>query len=126
MKKLLYLSGIAMLLSGCKTFDSQMYLNNPETAVIFRSASPVPYFPIGVADLSPITILFAVVSIIIGLLVFAEASSVIKAQIKFYKKINWRIAPVSMKKEIRNTKIIGLFLFVIGVVTIIYIKFFLK
>ena len=64
--------------------------------------------------------------VLFGLFVFIGAPAVIKGQIKFYKKINWRVAPISMKKEVRSTKTIGLFLFAVGVVTIIYIKFFLK
>jgi hypothetical protein len=34
----------------------------------------------------------------------------IEIQKRFYAKINWRIEPVSMPKEIRNTRIMGWFL----------------
>jgi len=40
-------------------------------------------------------------------------------QKKFYEKINWRIEPISMQKEIRNTKIMGAFLAVAAIATII-------
>jgi len=41
-------------------------------------------------------------------------------QKKFYAKINWRIEPISMQKEIRNTKIMGIFLVSLALATIIY------
>jgi len=49
-------------------------------------------------------------SVIVGLFLFIKPSLVIELQKKFYEKINWRIEPVSMPKEIRNTRIMGLFL----------------
>ncbi|MFH1190815.1 MAG: hypothetical protein V1670_01280 [Candidatus Omnitrophota bacterium] len=58
--------------------------------------------------------------IIIGLFVFYRAELTIEIQRKFYEKINWRIEPISMPKEIRNTKIMGIFLMFIAILTIIY------
>ena len=60
------------------------------------------------------------VSIIIGLFVFFKPELTIEIQRKFYEKINWRIEPISMQKEIRNTKIMGIFLVAVAIVTIIY------
>jgi hypothetical protein len=67
-----------------------------------------------------VSILIAVPSIAIGLFLFFRPGLAINIQIKFYEKINWRIAPVSLLKEIRNTKIMGVFLIVIGLATIVY------
>ncbi len=65
-------------------------------------------------------ILISVIGIIIGLFVFFKPELTIEIQKKFYERINWRIEPISMQKEIRNTKIMGMFLVVVAVVTIIY------
>jgi hypothetical protein len=61
-----------------------------------------------------------VVSMIIGLFVFLKPELTIEIQRKFYEKINWRIEPISMPKEIRNTKIMGMFLVAVAVVTMIF------
>lgn len=48
-------------------------------------------------------------SLIFGLFLLFKPGSAIELQRRFYEKINWRIEPVSMAKEIRNTKIMGWF-----------------
>ncbi len=60
-------------------------------------------------------------SLAVGLVVFLKPAEVIEFQRKFYEKINWRVEPISMPKEARNTKIMGLFLVVIALVAIVYI-----
>ncbi len=45
-----------------------------------------------------------------GLFLFLKPELAIDIQRRFYEKINWRIEPVSMEKELRNTKIMGLLL----------------
>ncbi|MBC8358868.1 MAG: hypothetical protein H8E54_07975 [Candidatus Aminicenantes bacterium] len=67
-----------------------------------------------------IPILISLVSIVIGLFVFFRPDLIIEMQKKFYEKINWRIEPISMQKEIRNTKIMGAFLVIAAIITIIY------
>jgi hypothetical protein len=61
-----------------------------------------------------ILILIPVISIIIGLFLFLRPAQAIELQRKFYEKINWRIEPILAQKEIRNTKIMGLFLIAIS------------
>ena len=68
-----------------------------------------------------ISILIVVSSILIGLFLFFNPALAIEIQRRFYERINWRIEPISMSKEIRNTKIMGLFLIIISLLTIIYI-----
>ncbi|MFH0738580.1 MAG: hypothetical protein V2A59_01805 [Candidatus Omnitrophota bacterium] len=70
-------------------------------------------------------ILLSIFSIIIGLFVFFKPELTIEIQKKFYEKINWRIEPISMQKEIRNTKIMGIFLLAVAIVTAIsnYLKY---
>ncbi len=64
--------------------------------------------------------LISAAGIIIGLFVFLKPDLTIEIQRKFYEKINWRIEPISMQKEIRNTKIMGMFLVVVSVLTLIF------
>jgi len=69
----------------------------------------------------PISILTYLLGIAIGLVMFFKPGAVIEFQRKFYEKINWRIEPISMPKEIRSTRLMGLFLVLITFLTIIYI-----
>lgn len=62
----------------------------------------------------------AICSSSIGLFLFLRPALAIKIQKRFYEKINWRIEPISMPKEIRNTKIMGLFLFFISFMIGVY------
>ncbi len=43
----------------------------------------------------------------------------IEIQRRFYERINWRIAPISMAREIRNTRIMGLFVIIITALCIL-------
>ena len=53
---------------------------------------------------------------VLGAFIFLRPRKVIDFQIRFYELINWKIIPISMEKEIRNTKIMGfiLILFALG------------
>ena len=53
-------------------------------------------------------ILLVILSIALGLFLFLSPALAIDIQKKFYRRINWNIEPLSQKKEIRNTKIMGL------------------
>jgi len=64
-------------------------------------------------------ILVSAGSISLGLFLFLRPSSAIELQKKFYEKINWRIEPVSMSKEIRNTRIMGLSLIIAALETML-------
>ena len=65
-------------------------------------------------------ILISVIGLIVGLFIFLKPELTIEIQKKFYERINWRIDPVSMQKEIRNTKIMGIFLVVVAAAGIAY------
>jgi len=75
---------------------------------------------VGFIMINILLILISVIGIIIGLFIFLKPERSIKIQKKFYEKINWRIEPISMKKEIRNTKIMGMSVVVVAIATIIY------
>jgi hypothetical protein len=64
--------------------------------------------------------LTSTIGIISGLFISLKPELTIQLQSKFYEKINWRLQPVSMPKEIRNTQRMGIFLSVVGLVAITY------
>ena len=61
-------------------------------------------------------VVIAASSSIIGLFLFLKPTLAIEIQKRFYAKINWRIEPIDFSKEIRNTKIMGIFLFSVTLV----------
>lgn len=54
-----------------------------------------------------IQILTTILASVNGLVCFINPSLAIKIQQRFYEKINWRIEPINLKKELRNTRIMG-------------------
>jgi len=68
-----------------------------------------------------IPIMILIVSLAIGVFLFLKPASIIEIQRKFYEKINWRVEPISMPKEIRNTKIMGLSLILMSLVAAVYL-----
>ena len=59
--------------------------------------------------------------------VFEALPEVVAIKQAFYKKINWNIEPISMEKEIRNTRIMGIFLIAFTLFSVVFpliIKFF--
>lgn len=63
----------------------------------------------------------AVIAIAFGALVAWQPKKVIDLQIAFYRLINWRMEPISMAKEIRNTRIMGLSVLFLGIFAFIYV-----
>lgn len=61
-----------------------------------------------------------------GLFIFFRPALIIELQIKFYERINWRMEPISMPKELKNTKAMGLCLVLASLLGIAYIKFIYK
>ncbi|MDP1853956.1 MAG: hypothetical protein Q8L26_07155 [Candidatus Omnitrophota bacterium] len=66
-------------------------------------------------------LLFCLVGISTGLFIYFNPVLAIEIQRRFYAKINWTITPVSMPKEIRNTKFMGMFLVIISALSPVYI-----
>ncbi|MGB2706220.1 MAG: hypothetical protein WBC74_05150 [Candidatus Omnitrophota bacterium] len=50
-----------------------------------------------------------------------KPKKVIEIQIALYRPFNWKIEPISMEKEIRNTRIMGMVVFILGVISLVYI-----
>jgi hypothetical protein len=68
-----------------------------------------------------LVILISGIGITTGLFIFFKPELTIEIQKRFYAMINWRLEPVSMLKEIRNTKIMGIFLVAVSIATIVYL-----
>ena len=66
-------------------------------------------------------ILSEIVAWSVGLLLVLKPDWAIELQRRVYEKINWRIEPISMQKEIRNTRVMGVFLIGLASLTIIYV-----
>jgi len=63
----------------------------------------------------------AVIAIAFGGLVAWKPKKIIDIQIALYRPFNWKIEPISMEKEIRNTRIMGLVVLVLGILSLGYI-----
>jgi hypothetical protein len=63
-------------------------------------------------------VLLSLSGILIGLLLVKNPALAIELQKRFYRRINWKIEPISLSKEIRNTRLMGEFLAVVSVATI--------
>lgn len=70
-----------------------------------------------------IALLIALVSFVLGLFLIFKPSAAIELQRRFYESINWRITPVSMPKEIRNTKLMGAFLLIVVALLLLCLLF---
>jgi len=75
-----------------------------------------------------VPMIIAASGVFIGFFLFLRPASAIRIQKKFYEGINWKIEPISISKELRNTKLMGLFLLfmsfsVIGYILIKSLKF---
>lgn len=75
---------------------------------------------------SIVSVILVITGIIIGLLVFFYPVSVMRFQVKFYEKINWRIEPISLQKEFDRTRYTGLYLVVLCLLSSVYMIFFGK
>ena len=73
-----------------------------ESCVAWLSGIPLLPFVTGIS----------VIGIAVGVMLIARPSAAIEIQKRFYAKINWRMEPISMPKEIRNTRLMGVMVIV--------------
>jgi len=73
------------------------------------------------ANLSFLTVLLSCISLASGYLCIKNPLKVIRFQQAFYAKINWRLEPIDLQKEIRNTKIMGAILVALSLTACLYI-----
>lgn len=71
-----------------------------------------------------IQLIIVVTVIVFGALIARRPKKTIDIQIALYRPFNWKIEPVSMEKEIRNTRIMGLALLIAGVAALAYVLLF--
>jgi len=60
------------------------------------------------------------IAVLLGGYIYVNPERVIDLQKRFYTLINWRMEPISMSKEIRNTRLMGLFLIIFTLMSGVY------
>jgi len=65
-------------------------------------------------------IIAVLIALLLGAYIYTNPQEIIEIQKQFYASINWRMEPISMSKEIRNTKFMGLFLIIFALISCIY------
>lgn len=78
---------------------------------------------LGGIPLLPFIIALSVIGVGIGCMLIAKPAFAIEIQKRFYEKINWRMEPISMPKEIRNTRLMGVVVIVFLVVIVSFAFF---
>ena len=71
----------------------------------------------------PILILFSLIGLGSGAFMVINPCLSIEIQRRFYCLINWKIEPISLAKEIRNTRAMGWFLIILSIITIALVFF---
>ena len=66
-------------------------------------------------------LVFVILAMALGIWYLRQPDRVIEMQKAFYRLFNWNLEPISMTKEIRNTRIMGAAVIILGIVTLIYI-----
>ena len=62
-----------------------------------------------------------IIGIVFGVLLMWQPRKVIDTEIAIYRPFNWKIAPRSMEKEIRNIRTMGLAVFIMAVASLILV-----
>jgi len=76
---------------------------------------------------TPLAILQCLISLAafcIGCFFALKPMRTIELQKGFYARINWRIEPISLEKELRNTRLMGFFLIALSLASAVFV--FLK
>jgi hypothetical protein len=68
-------------------------------------------------------ILNFIASITLGWVLISRPLQVIEFQKRLYYKINWRMEPVNMDLEVRNTRIMGFMIMGVVITVILYTMF---
>ena len=72
-------------------------------------------------ELLLIPIGFSLFALLIGLYLFFKPERAIEIQRRFYEKINWKLVPISMSREVFTTRVMGLTLIILVFVTLTYV-----
>ena len=76
----------------------------------------------GVPPLPFITVI-SVIGVAVGVMLIAKPAAAIEIQKRFYARINWRMEPISMPKELRNTRLMGAVVIVFLIVIVSFAFF---
>lgn len=68
-----------------------------------------------------IRMIIVIIAVLFGTYLVLRPRQVIQIQIALYRPFNWKIEPISMEKEIRNTRIMGMTVIILGIIALIYI-----
>ena len=60
-------------------------------------------------------LLVPIFSFIVGIFLILKPNEAIRIQQKFYAMINWRMEPICQALELRNTRIMGVVLILLGI-----------
>ena len=77
----------------------------------------------GVICLFCLRLSFAAIVMLAGAVMAWIPRKIIDWQTALYRPFNWKLEPISMEKEIRNTRIMGLTILVLGCLSFVYILF---
>jgi hypothetical protein len=61
------------------------------------------------------------IAIVFGSLIAWKPRKTIDIQTALYRPFNWKLEPISMEKEIRNTRIMGQVVLILGLASLLYI-----
>jgi len=67
-----------------------------------------------------IFLFIVLIGCLLGVFLYTAPSMAIELQKKFYRSLNWNIEPISMEKEIKNTKRMGSFLVIFVAICCVY------
>lgn len=65
-------------------------------------------------------IALSVIGLLIGFFFALKPVLLIEIQRRFYEKINWRIEPISMPLEIRNTRFMGIIIIIFSLAALVF------
>ena len=68
-----------------------------------------------------LSVVFCLLGAIVGVFLVQNPRQAIELQTRFYALINWRLEPISLPKEIQNTRLMGLFLIIAVTVVLLYL-----
>ena len=66
-------------------------------------------------------VLSVCISLAIGIFLMRAPDRAIEMQKKFYARINWRMEPISMPRELHNTRLMGWVLVVASFMSVVYL-----
>jgi hypothetical protein len=69
-------------------------------------------------------VICSLIGLLVGILFALKPELLIRLQIKFYEKINWRMSPISMPLELRNTRLMGFILIAFSLLALVILSFF--